>query len=106
MSILDSALAGMNSSINGMAVVANNIANVATNGYRAQRYDAATQSVQPRHADAVSASPSGDGDAQPSDVDLVTEFVELRTFETGLRTNAIMAKVADRMQGTMLDIFA
>lgn len=107
MRILNTALAGLQRSATGIHVVAQNIANVHTDGYRAQRFDPATGSTVSRHGD----PPGGqDGDAagsrQPSDVDLATELVDLSRYEAGYRASATVLVVAERMNGEMLDLFA
>ena len=85
---------------------AENVANVNTDGFRARRYDAGTDSVtlsdQPR-PDA--AGPNQDA-LPPSDVDLATEFVNLKKFEIGYRASGVVFSVADRMTGELLDLLA
>ncbi len=106
LSVLDSALAGIQSNQLGLLVAANNIANLNTEGYRAQRHDPATGRAEPR-CDPPLAPPGGatlDGPA--SDVDLTTELIELKRHEYGFRANLHVAVIAGRMSGELLDIFA
>ena len=100
-SVLDTALSGLRRHEHGIQTVANNIANVNTDGYRAQRYDVASDSTRDRYE-------PGDhnvNEPAPSDVDLATEIVDLKRYEVGYAANAAVVRVADHLLGTLLDIF-
>jgi flagellar hook protein FlgE len=101
--VMHTALAGMQSNQRGLQVVANNVANVNTDGYRAQRYDPASGEVRPRH-DPPPSVPEGT-ESPPSDVDLAEEFIDLMRYEVGLRAGVKVIEVADNMLGRLLDIF-
>jgi flagellar hook protein FlgE len=101
--VMHTARAGIQSAQRGLDVVANNVANVNTDGYRAQRYDPASGEVRPRH-DPLPPVPE-DADAPPSDVDLAEEFIDLKRYEVGVRAGIKVIEVADNMLGRLLDIF-
>ncbi|MFQ5422625.1 MAG: flagellar basal body protein [Phycisphaerae bacterium] len=104
-SALNTAIGGMRRNQRGAETVAQNIANLNTDGYRARRYDAASdRRVNRRPDDHTPATTSFDL-TQHSDVDLTTELVELKQFEIGYRANAAVVAVADRMAGDLLDMF-
>jgi len=103
-SVMNAAITGMSNSFRGIDTAAGNIANVNTNGYRARRYDAATGTTSPRYeAPPPSDSPDAVAEAA-SDVDLATEFVDMKRHELGYRANATVVTVADRMLGELLDV--
>ncbi len=99
-SVLNIALTGMRHNLRSVETSARNIANLNTDGYRAQRYDPASGTTRPRNDEPVS---TGDSES-PSDVDLATELVEIKRHEIGYRANAIMIVAADRMMGDLLDV--
>lgn len=104
--VLNTALGGLYRNTRGVETVAQNVANVNTDGYRAVRYNSSTDTVEPigDHD-----SPIGGGEADeppPSNVDLAREFVKLRQYAVGYRANVAVIRVADRMIGRLLDIFA
>jgi len=102
--VLNTAVTGMANSLRSIETIAGNVANVNTDGYRAQRYDPATGTTRPRHE---ARPPNDDPDAAApptSDVDLATEFVDLKRHEIGYRANAAVVTVADRMLGELLDV--
>jgi flagellar hook protein FlgE len=101
-SVLNSALAGLHRHERGMHAVANNIANMNTEGFHAQRYDAGTDSTRDRYEPAAPAQ-----DVEPaSDVDLAHEFVDMKLYELGYRANLAVIVFADRTTGALLDIFS
>ena len=105
-SLMNIALSGMHRNYGGLTTAANNVANVNTRGYRAQRYDAATGTTSPRY-ETTPRSADTDADAPPaSDVDLATEFVDIKLHEIGYRANATVIHVADRLSGEVLDLLA
>lgn len=101
MHVLETAFAAIQSAVRGVEVAASNLANVNTDGYRARRYDAATGTVGPRHAEGAS-EPS---ERSPSDVDVAEEVIDMTRYERGAEANAAVVGVADRMTGQLLDIF-
>ena len=101
--VMHTAFAGIQSAQRGLQVVANNVANLNTDGYRAQRYDPSSGEVRPRH-DPPPQAPE-DAVLPPSDVDLAEEFIDLKRYEVRLRAGAKVLDVADNMLGRLLDIF-
>ncbi len=102
--VLNTAIRGMSNSFRSIETIAGNVANVNTDGYRAQRYDAATGTTTPRYE---ARPPSDDPHAvapSASDVDLATEFIDMKRHEIGYRANAVLVTVADRMLGEWLDV--
>lgn len=99
------ALTGMNRNLLSMETAARNVANVNTDGYRAQRYDPATGTTRPRYDDPVPDDGADPDTLLPSDVDLATELVDIKRHEIGYRTNVVVLAVADRMAGALLDVF-
>ncbi len=104
-SALSAAIGGMQHNQRGVETVARNIANLNTDGYRAQRYDAASDQRVNRRPDGPTPATTSPDLTRHSDVDLTTELLELRQFEIGYRANAAVVAVADRMAGDLLDIF-
>ena len=102
--LFNTALGGMNHNLRSIETAAQNVANVNTDGYRAQRYDPATGTTRPRYDDPPANAADPDA-APPSDVDLATEFVDIKRSEIGYRANAVVVKVADALLGDLLDIF-
>ena len=96
-SAMQSALGGISRATAGVAVAANNIANVNTEGYRAQRQDSAGN-LRPRQDTANAPEPAA------SDVDLAEEAIDMKRHEAGLKASVAVARVADRMTGEMLDL--
>ena len=94
--VMHTALQGIQSHQRGLQVVANNVANADTDGYRAQRYDPGSGQVRPRHEPLPPAPDAAE--PPPSDVDL-------KRYELGLRANARVVQVADGLLGRLLDIF-
>ena len=103
-SVMQTALRAIQSHECGLAVVANNLANVNTAGYRAQRYDPGSGQVRPRHGE-IERRPQ-QATPPPSDVDLAEELVALKRYELGVRANARVVEVADDTLGRLLDVFA
>ncbi len=102
--VLNTAVTGMANSARAIETIAGNVANVNTDGYRARRHDPATGTTTPRYEERL---PSDDPDAidpLPSDVDLATEFVDMKRQEIGYKANAVVVTVADRMLGELLDV--
>ncbi len=106
LSALDTALGGLQRNTRGVEVVAHNIANVNTDGFRSQRYDSASDSITPRFEPAAYRDELAADGPTPSDVDLATELVALKRYEYGYRANVAVIVTADRMMGSLLDLFA
>jgi flagellar basal-body rod protein FlgC len=105
--VFNTALGGLYRNTRGVETVAHNVANVNTDGYRAVRYNSATDTVEVIGGDAP--APAGGehpDELPPSNVDLAREFVKLRQYAVGYRANVAVIRVADRMVGALLDIFA
>jgi flagellar hook protein FlgE len=103
--LLDIASEGMRRSARAIDTIARNIANVETEGYRTQRHDPSTGVDQARTG--MSQSPLRQGtpeEGSASDVDLATEFVDLRRQQTTYDANAAVIRVGDRMIGELLDL--
>ena len=98
-SALNSALGGLARSTAGVNVAAHNIANLNTDGFRAQRLDSAGN-VRPRNE----APPPEVADR--SDVDLAEELIDMKVHEHGFKANINVLKAADRMNGELLDLLA
>ncbi len=105
-SLMNIALGGMHRAVGGLTTAANNVANVNTDGYRAQRFDAATGTTSPRYESQPPSPDTYDGTQQASDVDLATEFVDIKLNEVGYRANATVINVADNLSGELLDLLA
>ena len=103
-SVLNIALTGLHHNRRGMETVAQNIANVNTDGHRAQRYDPASGSTRPRYDEPVLDDGADLDLLPPSDVDLATEFVDLKRYQIGYRANAVLITAADRLTGELLDL--
>jgi flagellar hook protein FlgE len=99
------ALTGMSRNMRSIETAARNVANVNTDGYRAQRYDPASGTTRPRYDDPVPDDGADPETLLPSDVDLTTELVDIKRYEIGYRANAVVLVVADRMAGELLDMF-
>ena len=106
MRILNTALAGLQRGAAGIHVVAQNVANVYTDGYRARRFDPATGATVFRYDKPYGEQVGDAADSRPSDVDLATEWVDLSRHEVGYRASAAVLVVAERMNGELLDLFA
>jgi flagellar hook protein FlgE len=105
--LFDTALAGMSRNMRGIETAAGNVANVNTDGYHAQRDGSATgAAASPESAPAAAAEAAALVDLPTSDVDLATEFVDIKLHEIGYQANGLLIKVADRMLEDTLDILA
>ncbi len=103
---LTTALGGIQRSQMGMQVTATNIANVHTDGYRTQRYDAATDTV--RDAGRLPEERPDDWpESHPyNDVDLASEFVHMKRYEVGVLANAKVVSMTDELLGEFMDEIA
>jgi flagellar hook protein FlgE len=107
--VLNIALSGMQAAGSMMNTAANNIANLNTPGYRASHVDLVELSgggvaVGGGRPDTAPAPVSADGKAG-SNVDLATEMVSLIQSRNLYSANAMVVKTADRMVGSLLDMF-
>ena len=103
MDTMSVSLAGMNAAAQGVAVVANNVANVNTKDFRAKRVD--FQEVRGGGVEPSSLRESGDAVAGPgSNVDLATEFVNLLAYSDSYKINAKVLEVQQKILGAVLDL--
>ncbi len=102
LSVMQTALGGIQRNQAGLQVTAENIANVNTDGYRSRRLDGATGQV----TFAQDPPPPSEGAESPpaSDVDLASELVHMKTYAVGVEANAKVVAVADRLLGELMDI--
>jgi len=96
MDVLSIAASGLQAAQARMNVAANNIANLSTPGYKAQRVD-------------LAAAPSGGVDVEGIQstgqaVDPATAFTNFRQAALIYGANAMVVKMADQMYGSLLDI--
>lgn len=106
LSVMATALGGIQRNEQGIQVAANNIANVNTDGYRTQRLDGPTGQVAPANP-TFPERPDDWPDAHPyNDVDLASELVRMKTYEVGVKANVKVVAVADGIMEDLLDIFA
>ncbi|HVP11551.1 MAG TPA: flagellar basal body protein [Phycisphaerae bacterium] len=103
-SILDTALSGLNRNMRGIEIAAQNVANVNTDGYRARREESAAGVTAQSEAAPSGGDAAADVDLPISDVDLATEFVDIKLHEIGYQANGLLVKVADRMNRELLDL--
>ncbi len=103
-SVFSIALSALGRHAQGVQVVAHNVANVNTDGFRSLRFNPGTGNTQSRF-DPIDSGWTDSDEPPPSDVDLAREFVDLKRFEIGYRANATVLMVANRMQGELLDLF-
>jgi len=92
--LLDIATKGMLDSARAVETIAQNVANVETEGYRAQRYDPSTGATWRGRACPSLPPARYSGRASASDVDLATEFVDLRRQQTTYDANATVIRIA------------
>jgi flagellar basal body rod protein FlgG len=109
LSALNIAAGGMNAASARLAVTAGNIANMASDGYKARRVDL-TASPAGVAVGAVSVDPAhGPIDlegVEGSNVDLLKESVDLILEKHQYTASAKVLRAADRMMGTLLDVLA
>jgi flagellar hook protein FlgE len=95
-SLFSTALSGLNAGSAIINAAASNIANLATQGYKAARVNLTT-------------APDGDGVevssiTHDSDVDLVNEVVSMKQGQILYQANAAVIRVGDQLTGSLLDI--
>lgn len=96
-------LAGVNAATLGVAVVANNVANVNSKDYKAKRVDfedVREGGVRPSQIEASDAPTIPDG----SNVDFATEFTNLLAYADTYRVNAKVLEVQQEILGTVMDL--
>jgi flagellar basal-body rod protein FlgC len=102
------AYSGMRAAQTRLGVTANNIANADTPGFKASRVDTVELSgggVRTRVTVDNSAGAANPDGSEGSNVDIAAEQVAMVRNETYYTANATVVKVANRMLGTLLDIF-
>ncbi|MFI5378812.1 MAG: flagellar basal body rod protein FlgC [Tepidisphaerales bacterium] len=106
--VMNIAASGMQAAQTQLSVSANNIANADTPGFKASRVDTVelgtggVGTVITRDNSAGAANPDG---SEGSNVDLAAEQVAMARDATYYAANATVVKVANRMLGSLLDIF-
>ena len=103
MDALSVSLAGMSAATQGVAVVANNVANANSKDYKAKRLD--FEDVREGGVNPSGLSESSEMSAPGgSNVDLATEFVNLITYKDAYKANAKMLEVQQEILGTVMDM--
>ncbi|MDP9174935.1 MAG: flagellar basal body protein [Planctomycetota bacterium] len=97
MDVLSIAASGLQAAQAQLAVAANNIANVNTPNYHAQRVDLVELTGGGVGVSGTSSTGSG--------TDLATELTNLSQATLLYKANAAVLKTADQMFGSLLDIF-
>jgi flagellar basal-body rod protein FlgC len=106
--VMTVAASGMKAAETRLSVSANNVANADTPGFKASRVDTVelsgggVQTVISRDNSAGPANPDG---SEGSNVDLAAEQVAMVRDATYYAANAAVVKVANRMLGSLLDMF-
>jgi flagellar basal body rod protein FlgG len=107
--LFSTALSGMNAAGAIVDTAASNIANMDSAGYKAARVNLASSAWGGVDVVSISRDPSPgglDGDGQElSNVDLLTEVVNLKKGALLYKANAAVIKVGDELTGTLLDMF-
>lgn len=101
---LYASISGMNAAALGVAATANNIANLQSKDFRAQRVD-----LQDREAGGVEIADLREsqelGAPEGSNVDMATEMTNLMTQSTTYEANLKALKVQDQLIGQTLNLF-
>lgn len=110
MDVMSIAASGLNAAQAQFTATANNIANLNTPGYQAQRVDLVDLSPNGVGIGGVTTDPSPapvDANGKPtgSNVNLADQSVDLMREKVLYTANAAVMKTADRMLGTLLDLF-
>ena len=102
---ISAGLSGLQAAGQGVAVTANNVANINSTGYRAKSLELAEQAQGGVAAEGLTASqePTAPGG---SNVDLGTEAVNLKTEGFAYQANVKFLKVQEDMLGSALDLKA
>jgi flagellar hook protein FlgE len=103
MDTMSVSLAGMNAAGLGVAVVANNVANANSKGYKAKRVDfedVREGGVRPTGLQASETLVIPEG----SNVDFATEFTNLLAYADAYKINAKVLEVQQELLGTVMDL--
>lgn len=100
-SVLGTALGGLERSQRGLQEVANNVARFRADGNSTRGADA----TQEFDTDRFESQGFTDAASQ-GEVDLASEFVDAARHRTGYRANAAVIRVAHDMLGELLDVLA
>ena len=106
--VMTIAASGMKAAQTRLSVSANNIANADTPGFKASRVDTVELSsggVRTVISRDNSAGPTNPDGSEGSNVDMAAEQVAMARSETYYAANATVVKVANRMLGSLLDMF-
>jgi flagellar hook-associated protein FlgK len=95
---MNTALEGLQRNQAGIQVCATNIAHMNMPEGHAQRLDTADKPMTPDNR-------TPDLDPDPN-VDLATEVVQMKTYTVGVRANAKVISVLDRLLGELMDTLA
>jgi flagellar hook protein FlgE len=98
-------VSGLRATAQAFALTSNNIANLNSNGYRAERL---VQQSLPQGGVAAQGVQLSQAPLEPggSNVDLATEAVQMKTLSVGYQADAAFLKVQEGMLGSALDIDA
>ena len=107
MNTLAIALSGMQAAQTQLNVTAQNIANLQTPGYQEERTDFVELSGGgvSTSVERIPTSSSGATGPEGSNVDLAQQMVNLSLARQAFRANAEVARVANSLTGTLLDMF-
>ena len=109
MNVSDIALSGMQAAQAQLNVTAQNIANVDTPGYQAERVDLVDLSTGGVGVGGISTDPTPGphppGVTRGSHVDLASEMINLTRAKLLYSANAAVLMVGQRMTGALLDMF-
>ncbi len=104
--ILSIALSGINASRNRTATAANNLANVNTQGFQAQRVNTSTgPNGVGAKTDSVSFS-TLEGTPTGSNVNIADELINLRLEDNAVQANVSVAQTGDALTKTAIDLLA
>ena len=99
------ALSGLRAASAGMAVQANNVANLNTDGFKAKRLDLAAEAGGGVETRGLSEDPAPSFQGA-SNVDLATEAVQGMGFEVMYKANLKILKASDDLMQATLDLKA
>lgn len=104
---MNASIAGMNTAARRLAISANNVANIQTDGFRAQRAisgETTGGGVEIVEIQDTPANSEASGDVPRSNVDLTTEMTNQIIDRNTYEANAKMFKAQNDTIGTLLDI--
>lgn len=105
MDVTGIALSALRASSAGLAVQANNVANLQSEGFKAKRVGLASQAPDGVQVSGLTEDNTPSGLA-PSNVDLTTETVQGMGFEVMYKANLKIIKAQDEMTKATLDMKA